>query len=516
MSYTTIHKKKNGVMYLYKVEGFWDKKKKAPRNRQVCIGRIDEDTGEVVPSNRKARTAKRAAVAPEVTARSTVIGPSLLLDKVTGDTGLFTAIKKSLPEQYLKILSLAYFLVQKGLPLSRCESWSRANKHPYSEAISSQSVSELLSEFGEPERQMFFKSWMKLLASRENMFYDITSISSYSELNEYVRWGHNRDNEKLPQINLAMLFGQDSGLPTYYRRLQGSISDVSTLKTTVSSLDKIGQSKLVFVMDRGFYSETNIDTLFDVRYSFILACPRRKWVDGLYDKYRDEIQHHENIHKTGERETLYMTTHLHKWKDRRCYIHIYYNDIKAAEEKSEFDGKLAVWRDELTNGDEKKENAWAYKKYFIFKDTPVRGRSVTFNEEAILKDMKKYVGFFCLMSSKKMDALTALEVYRRKETVENSFDDLKNQLDMKRLRIQSSVAMDARLFIQFIALILLSQIRNIAKGSEALKHKTIREIMEAMETVTEIRYSGRYGKIVTEIDPLQRDIMKVFGIPIES
>jgi transposase len=516
MSYTTIHTKKNGARYLYKVEGYWDKEKKAPRNRQVCLGRIDDKTGEVIPSNRKTRTAKRAQATPEVTARTTIIGPALLLDRVAGDTGLFAAIKKSLPGQYLRVLSLAYFLVQKGLPLSRCETWSGANKHPYSEVMSSQGVSELLREFGEPERQLFFKTWMKHLAPKENMFYDITSISSYSELNEYVRWGHNRDNEKMPQINLAMLFGQDSGLPTYYRRLQGSISDVSTLKTTVSSLDKVGQNKLVFVMDRGFYSETNVDALFDARYSFILACPRRKWVEGLYDKYRDEIQHHENIHKTGERETMYMITHLHKWKDRRCYVHIYYNDIKAAEEKSEFGGALAVWRDELASGNEKKENAWAYKKYFIVKDTPTRGRSITFNEDAIQENRKKYVGFFCLMSSKKMDALTALEVYRRKEAVENSFDDLKNQLDMKRLRVQSSVAMDARLFIQFIALILLSQIRNITKGCETLKHKTIREIMEAMETVTEIRFSGRYGKIVTEIDPLQREIMKAFGVSVES
>jgi hypothetical protein len=256
MSYTTIHTKKNGARYLYKVEGYWDKEKKAPRNRQVCLGRIDDETGEVISSGMKARAAKCAEATSEVTARSTVIGPSLLLDKVASDTGLVTAIKKSLPSQYLRILSAAYFLVQKGLPLSRCEAWSRANKHPYGEAMGSQSVSELLREFGESERQMFFKVWMKHLASKENMFYDITSISSYSELNEYVRWGHNRDNEKMPQINLAMLFGQDSGLPTYYRRLQGSISDVSTLKTTVASLDKIGQGKLVFVMDRGFYSET--------------------------------------------------------------------------------------------------------------------------------------------------------------------------------------------------------------------------------------------------------------------
>ncbi|MFA6477660.1 MAG: hypothetical protein WCV67_05055, partial [Victivallaceae bacterium] len=44
--------------------------------------------------------------------------------------------------------------------------------------------------------------------------------------------------------------------------------------------------------------------------------------------------------------------------------------------------------------------------------------------------------------------------------VENSFDGLKNQLDMKRLRIHTSAAMDARMFLQFLALIYICQIRN--------------------------------------------------------
>ncbi|MBU2055017.1 MAG: hypothetical protein KKC25_08560, partial [Proteobacteria bacterium] len=46
----------------------------------------------------------------------------------------------------------------------------------------------------------------------------------------FIKWGHNRDKEKLPQLNLAMLFGQKSALPVYYHRVPGNISDVSTLR----------------------------------------------------------------------------------------------------------------------------------------------------------------------------------------------------------------------------------------------------------------------------------------------
>ena len=111
-----------------------------------------------------------------------------------------------------------------------------------------------------------------------------------------------------------------------------------------------------------------------------------------------------------------------------------------------------------------------------------------------------------------MTATDALGIYRQKEAVENCFDDLKNMLDMKRLRIHSSQAMDARLFIQFIALILLSRVRAIAKANVATKYLTVREIMEAMETLVQVRYSGRYGSIITEADPLQRKIMSAFGV----
>ena len=37
------------------------------------------------------------------------------------------------------------------------------------------------------------------------------------------------DDEKLPQINLAMLFGQLSCLPLYYHQMPGNITDVTTL-----------------------------------------------------------------------------------------------------------------------------------------------------------------------------------------------------------------------------------------------------------------------------------------------
>ena len=45
------------------------------------------------------------------------------------------------------------------------------------------------------ERIEFLKSWGKHINPTSGIYYDITSISSYSTNNEDVEWGYNRDNE---------------------------------------------------------------------------------------------------------------------------------------------------------------------------------------------------------------------------------------------------------------------------------------------------------------------------------
>ncbi|WP_168735528.1 hypothetical protein [Cohnella fermenti] len=45
MTYRVHHyNKKNGVTYVYEAVSVWDKEKKAPRNKQVCIGKLDPAT----------------------------------------------------------------------------------------------------------------------------------------------------------------------------------------------------------------------------------------------------------------------------------------------------------------------------------------------------------------------------------------------------------------------------------------------------------------------------------------
>jgi transposase len=435
--------------------------------------------------------------------------------KLADDIGLSSTLRKSFPDTHKRILSLAFFIAQKGLALSRCEIWSESHQHPLNQPISSQRVSDLLKEITENERQHFLSIWLKRLSENDLLCYDITSISSYATANEYVRWGYNRDNEKLPQINLAVLFGQKSGLPAYYRRLPGNISDVKTLQSTMNTLDFLGKTKLYFILDRGFYSEKNVDALLEKRYHFALAVPAgRLWVRSIIDLHYDQIASPERYRQTSENEALFMVSHLHRWGKRRCYLHLNYNAAKAAEEFDKLTQKLLVCKRELEMEDLQEANNELYDRFFIIKKTPKRGLSVAYNDVEIQKYRKRYAGFSCILTNVKTDSGELLETYRCREVVENCFDDLKNGLDMRRLRIHSSDAMDSRLFIQFLALTLICRIRIVVKQSAGLLHMTIREILEAMETIVRITYSGRYGATLSEIGPLQPkllDFITCFG-----
>ena len=44
--------KKTGITYVIESESYWDKEKQQPRSRRRIIGKIDEATGEVVPTRR--------------------------------------------------------------------------------------------------------------------------------------------------------------------------------------------------------------------------------------------------------------------------------------------------------------------------------------------------------------------------------------------------------------------------------------------------------------------------------
>ena len=141
---------------------------------------------------------------------------------------------------------------------------------------------------------------------------------------------------------------------------------------------------LGLVMDKGFFSEKNVDELYRLHHKFLIGVSfSTKLADKAVERNREEIVSHHNLIEVMGNE-LYAITETKHWKgSHRIYVHTYFDSFKAALDERKFNHRLLGWHDELSNNQTVTENQKYYDRFFIVKDTPKRGRKVEYNEEAI-------------------------------------------------------------------------------------------------------------------------------------
>lgn len=310
--------KRSGITYAYHSVSHWDKEKQQSRSKRTLIGRVDKETGEIVPTDGRGRKnlessakAKRGSVPTTETSRC-FYGATYLFDSIGDQLGITSDLKQCFPDTYKQILSIAYYLIlEDNNPLFRFEKWGSLHKHPYGKNIASQRSSVIFASITEQAKNTFFRLQGKRRTEKEFWAYDTTSISSYSENLRQVQYGKNKENDRLQQINLAMVFGETSNLPFYYRKLAGNIPDSKTLKHLLADLDVLGFSKVKLVMDRGFYSEANINELYKEHVKFLIAAKIslsfvKRELDTIYDNFR-------SYESFSEKYELYSHTVLTEW-----------------------------------------------------------------------------------------------------------------------------------------------------------------------------------------------------------
>lgn len=521
--------KRSGITYAYKSVSYWDKGKQQSRATRTLIGRVDDETGEIVPTDGRGRKKKevlatvRRGPVPSTQPSRFFYGATYLLDVIGEKLGITEDLKQCFPSTYRQILSIAYYLILEDKnPLYRFEKWSSLHKHPYGVNIPSQRSSELFASVTEEAKNKFFRLQGRRRNEKEYWAYDITSISSYSQYLRQVQYGRNKEDDSLPQLNLALVFGETSNLPFYYRKLAGNIPDSKTIKNLLNDFDILGFSKVKLVMDRGFYSEDNINALFQEHLKFMISVKMslvfiRKELDSIYDEFR-------TFERFNEKYELYCRTVQTEWhytqdrpykgdtvsEARRIYIHFYYNIDRAAEDEKAFDRKLIALRHELESGKRVAEHEILYKKYFEAKTTPKRGTKVTVKEEAVHK-AKRYYGFFALLTNETMDAITALELYRNKDLVEKAFGNLKERLNMRRTLVSSEQSLDGKFFVEFVALIYLSYIKKQMQETDLFKSYTLQGALDKLDVIEYFEEPG-YKPRIGELLEKQKEIYECMGV----
>jgi transposase len=521
--------KSTGITYAYESVSYWDKEKQQSRATRKCIGKVDPVTGKIVPTRKqKAKTSETKAKlkpGPTATVESAryFYGATYLLDQIGAELGLNTDLKKCFPDRHLQILSIAYFLVlEDNNPLMRFPKWAALHKHPFGEDIPSQRSSELFASIREEEREQFFCLQGKRRLEDEYWAYDITTISSYSKCLKQVKHGYNKEHDLMPQINLALVFGEKSNLPFYYRKLAGNIPDVKTVKNLLADMDFLSLNKVKLLMDRGFYSEENINRLFQYHYKFLMATKvSLNYVKAHIDSLRAEMQTWSNY---SQHYDLYASSSTISWQysqqrpykqdeikgRRRLYLHLYYNSEKATEDERRQNILLANLQQELIAGNRIADHEHLYSRYFETTSTPVRGVKVKAKQD-VINEAKKNYGYFALISNDIKDPIKALEIYRNKDLAEKAFGNLKERLNFRRALVSSDQSLDGKLFVEFIALIYLSYVKKKMQEKELFKKYTMQGLLDQFDVIECFEQPGRRPRI-GEMTKKQLELYEALGV----
>lgn len=522
--------KRSGITYAYESISYWDREKQQSRSKRRLIGRIDEQTGNIIPTrgtNRKKAgeptTTTRRGPAPHVDVARWFCGATYLFDVIGQKLGIVDDLQQIFPNDYKALLSIAYYLIlELDSPLSRFSKWASLHRHPYGADIPSQRSSELFASITEENRYDFFRLQAARRMENEYWAYDTTSISSYSEGLQQVKYGKNKEQDGLAQLNLALLFGQESNLPFYYRKLSGNINDVQTVKHTLADVEFLGLRKVHLVMDRGFYSAANLNSLYKEHYKFLMGAKLSlTYVKEQLDQARPMIREWTNYLEAYE---VFGVCVPIKWNytqerpykgdviraERRLYLHLYYNGEKAVEDEQRLTRRLLAWQKELQEGERKPEHAKSYEKYFEVSQTPVRGRKVVAKQAAI-EEAKKNYGYFALISNEIKNPEEALTLYRNKDLVEKAFGNLKERLSARRMLVSSEQSLDGKLFVQFLALIYLSHLKKVMKDQQLFRTHTMQGILDQLDGIECFDRPGRDPRI-GEVTEKQYELFQKLGI----
>ena len=512
--------------YLYESTSYRDECGK-PRNRRTLVGKVDKETGLRVYKTDYLDQLRRSGMdVPSSLKQNYSLGEIMnsvvrsygafhLFHSIAESTGLLGVLKKVLPSSYTEIFTLAAYLVTSGEPAMYCEDWIHETECLPCGGMSSQSISRLLQGIGENERNNFFREWGKLRREREYLALDITSISSWSALIDEVEWGYNRDKENLPQINLCLLMGQESKLPVFQTIYSGSIRDVKTFQNTMELAEAIlGEiNDVLYVMDKGFFSTKNVNSMIlGKNGGFIIGVPfTTKFAVEHVENEKSDIDRLDKVIVTGTESVRGVTKHCAWGKGKKVYAHIYFNAIKAAKRRECLYSHVTTIKELALKNHEDPKYQSDFKKYLSIEAPGKNGEELTISvREDVIANELKTVGWMVLLSDRITNAKEALLIYRAKDVVEKGFYRLKNCLDMERLRVHSSENMQGKVFVGFIALILMSHIHNVMVAKELYKHMSMQKMINLLNKL-KIQEIGD-SKIIFPATKEQEGIFKSFGI----
>lgn len=401
---------------------------------------------------------------------------------------------------------------------------------------SDSTVSRFLEELPEEYSVEFLEKWNTTRDHREKIYisYDSTNKNCQSGNIDYAEFGNAKEDDSKPVINFSVAYDKNNSEPLFYEEYPGSINDVSQLQFMLEKAKGYGYKHISFILDRGYFSRENIRFMDRSGYDFVILMKGMKEtaarvihsVKGTFEEDRTKsIRKYQVCGVT-------VKDRLHASDERDRYFHIFYSGYKAAYERERLEMDIDRKAKTLKKAQGKAvEFGKEYQKYFelvydeVEKADPENKKGkikerilvTAIEKTAAINELLKLCGYFVVITSQKMKAKEAIEIYKGRDASEKLFRGDKSYLGFNCMRVHSPESLDSKIFVEFVALIIRNRIyRALKEASEQQEspqnYMNVPAALRKLEKLQMIRLGDGAYRQDHAVTKDQKEILKAFGI----
>lgn len=217
-----------------------------------------------------------------------------------------------------------------------------------------------------------------------------------------------------------------------------------------------------------------------------------KEVKGTFEASRQYTIRRFGVNGTTVERTVFPSD------ERNRYLHIYYSCSMAAAEREQLEQKI----DKLA----------AY-----FKKLEDQCFVCAIEKCSVIEEELKMCGYFCIITSENMKAKEALELYKGRDASEKLFKADKTFLGNRSMRAYTSVALEGKMLIAFVALIIRNRMYTKLKDEEeklpgSPNFMNVPAVIRELEKIEMIRQADGVYRLDHAVTANQKTILKAFGI----
>lgn len=396
---------------------------------------------------------------------------------------------------------------------------------PGQKLYSDSTISRFLSEITEDDRIDFLNSWNENRNHKEQIYlsYDSTNKNCKAGDIEKAEYGHPKENVGAPIINYSIAYDVNNQEPLLYESYPGSIVDVSQLQCVLEKIQGYGYKNIGFILDRGYFSRDNLDYMDKCNYDFVIMVKgKASFVNGLIMEHKGEFETNRSC-AIKEYRTYGMTVCGKLYTDDKNdrYFHLYHKVGRESAERTQLENELQRMEEMMDKSKGREiDLGKKYEHYYELTYHEKNGKRKFYGykeREGVIEQELKLCGYFAIVTSKQMTARDALLLYKSRDTSEKLFCSDKSFLGNRTLRVSGNNAVESKIFVEFIGLIIRCKIytqlrKRMAEMSKKPNYMTVPAALRELEKIELIRQPGGNYRLDHAITATQKTVLGAFGI----